>query len=53
VASEEEDECWTTVDALDHKKTSRDGWSKDRILAASMRVEPWSAPDLFRRWLEG
>jgi cobyrinic acid a,c-diamide synthase len=52
-ASGKGDECWATADVLDNKKTSLDGWCKDRILAASMRVEPWSAPDLFRRWLEG
>ncbi|MDR1516110.1 MAG: hypothetical protein LBS45_10465 [Synergistaceae bacterium] len=49
----EDDECWVTADALDPKKTSLDGWCKKRILATSMRIEPWSAPEMFRRWLEG
>jgi cobyrinic acid a,c-diamide synthase len=49
----EEDECWVISDVLDPKKTSLDGWCKKRILATAMRVEPWSAPDMFRRWLEG
>jgi cobyrinic acid a,c-diamide synthase len=52
-ASGEDDECWETTNASDSKKTLLDGWCKDRILASSMRVEPWSAPNLFRRWLEG
>ena len=52
-SSGEGDECWTVTDLTDKNKTSPDGWCRDRILATSMRIEPWSAPDLFRRWLEG
>ena len=48
-----EDECWQTVDAYDSQKTALDGWCNDRILATAMRLEPWSAPETFRRWLEG
>jgi cobyrinic acid a,c-diamide synthase len=51
--SGEDDECWQTVDASDPKKTSLDGWCNNRILATAMRLEPWSVPDAFRRWLEG
>jgi cobyrinic acid a,c-diamide synthase len=47
------DECWETREELDGKPLGADGWCKGRILASSMRVEPWSAPISFRRWLEG
>jgi cobyrinic acid a,c-diamide synthase len=52
-AGSEEEECWDIMDWADSRKSSRDGWCNDRILATSMRVEPWSAPAMFRRWLEG
>jgi hypothetical protein len=48
-----DDECWETSETLDGKRYGFDGWSKGRILASSMRLEPWSAPESFRRWLEG
>jgi cobyrinic acid a,c-diamide synthase len=51
--SGEDDECWQTVDVSDSRKTSLDGWCSNRILATAMRIEPWSAPESFRRWLEG
>jgi cobyrinic acid a,c-diamide synthase len=47
------DECWETRESLDGKQLGADGWCKGRILASSMRLEPWSAPVSFRRWLEG
>ncbi|MDR1651346.1 MAG: hypothetical protein LBR87_06125 [Synergistaceae bacterium] len=47
------DECWETRGNLDAKQSGEDGWCKGRILASSMRLEPWSAPASFRRWLEG
>jgi cobyrinic acid a,c-diamide synthase len=47
------DECWETSETLDGKQIGMDGWCKGRILASSMRLEPWSAPVSFRRWLEG
>jgi hypothetical protein len=47
------DECWETRENLDGKPLGMDGWCKGRILASSMRLEPWSAPVSFRRWLEG
>jgi cobyrinic acid a,c-diamide synthase len=46
------DECWKIGDTLD-SPTGFDGWCEKRILATSMRLEPWSAPESFRRWLEG
>jgi cobyrinic acid a,c-diamide synthase len=47
------DECWETRESLDGKQLGIDGWCKGRVLASSMRLEPWSAPVSFRRWLEG
>jgi cobyrinic acid a,c-diamide synthase len=47
------DECWETKESLEGKRSAADGWCKGRILASSMRLEPWSAPASFRRWLEG
>ena len=47
------DECWETRENIDGKPLGMDGWCKGRILASSMRLEPWSAPVSFRRWLEG
>jgi cobyrinic acid a,c-diamide synthase len=46
-------ECWEMRENLDGKPLGVDGWCKGRILASSMRLEPWSAPVSFRRWLEG
>jgi len=48
-----DDECWETKESPEGKQSSADGWCKGRILASSMRLEPWSAPASFRRWLEG
>jgi hypothetical protein len=45
--------CWGTSETPNGKSCGTDGWSKGRILASSMRLEPWSAPESFRRWLEG
>jgi cobyrinic acid a,c-diamide synthase len=47
------DECWETKESIDGKQSGVDGWCKGRILASSMRIEPWSEPASFRRWLEG
>ena len=47
------DECWETKESLEGKQSGSDGWCKGRILATAMRLEPWSAPSSFRRWLEG
>jgi cobyrinic acid a,c-diamide synthase len=46
-------ECWEIKESFDGKRSGTDGWCKGRILASSMRLEPWSAPASFRRWLEG
>lgn len=46
-------ECWEIKESFDGKRAGVDGWCKGRILASSMRLEPWSAPASFRRWLEG
>jgi cobyrinic acid a,c-diamide synthase len=46
-------ECWEMRENLDGKQSGIDGWCKGRILSSSMRLEPWSAPASFRRWLEG
>jgi cobyrinic acid a,c-diamide synthase len=53
VASKDEEECWNLMDSPDGRYIGRDGWCIDRILATSMRLEPWSTPETFRRWLEG
>jgi hypothetical protein len=52
-AKEYGDECWETMENLEAKQSGSDGWCKGRILSSSMRLEPWSAPASFRRWLEG
>ena len=48
-----DEECWETKESHVSKKIGIDGWCKGRILASSMRIESWSAPASFRRWLEG
>jgi cobyrinic acid a,c-diamide synthase len=48
-----DDECWETMENLEAKQSGSDGWCKGRILSSSMRLEPWSAPASFCRWLEG
>jgi cobyrinic acid a,c-diamide synthase len=47
------DECWDVLDSPIGKQIGKDGWCDRRILATAMRIEPWSTPDTFRRWLEG
>jgi cobyrinic acid a,c-diamide synthase len=47
------DECLETREIPDGRRIGVDAWCKGRILASSMRLEPWSAPISFRRWLEG
>jgi cobyrinic acid a,c-diamide synthase len=46
-------ECWEIRETPEGKPLGTDGWCKGRILASSMRIEPWSAPASFRQWLEG
>jgi cobyrinic acid a,c-diamide synthase len=53
IACDLDEECWETRETLVGKPVGTDGWCKGRILASSMRIEPWSAPESFRRWLEG
>lgn len=48
-----EEPCWETRETLEGKPIGTDGWCKERILAAAMRLELWSTPETFRRWLEG
>jgi hypothetical protein len=48
-----DDECWELKESFDGKLINLDAWCKGRILASRMRLEPWSAPESFRRWLEG
>lgn len=52
-AERPDDDCWELRDGLAGKEVGSDGWAKGRILASAMRLEPWSAPEPFRRWLEG
>ncbi len=53
VPHEGEDCCWSLSENLQAKESSVDGFAKGRMLATSMRIEPWSTPATFRRWLEG
>jgi cobyrinic acid a,c-diamide synthase len=46
-------ECWETLESLDGRLSGVDGWCKGRILSSAMKIEPWSAPASFCRWLEG
>lgn len=48
-----EDMCWNLSDSLQSKPSGTDALSKDRMLATAMRIEPWSTPETFKRWLEG
>jgi hypothetical protein len=48
-----DDECWDLRDNLQASAFGTDAWGKGRALATRMRIEPWSAPESFRRWLEG
>jgi cobyrinic acid a,c-diamide synthase len=47
------DECWTLRENPRGNESGTDAWCKGRALASRMRIEPWSAPESFRRWLEG
>jgi hypothetical protein len=49
----EEVECWDIADSSNIRTSAKDGWCKGRILATAMRLELWSTPETFRRWLEG
>jgi hypothetical protein len=48
-----EEECWDLRDSPKSSAFGTDAWGKGRALATRMRIEPWSAPESFRRWLEG
>jgi hypothetical protein len=48
-----DDECWDLRDNPQDNLLGTDAWCKGRALATRMRIEPWSAPEPFRRWLEG
>ncbi|GHV50872.1 hypothetical protein FACS1894216_03850 [Synergistales bacterium] len=45
------DECWELSDSPNSKPVRRDGWAKHKMLATSMRIEPWGTPETFARWL--
>ena len=53
VPHEGEDFCWSLSENLQAKESAADGFAKGRMLATSMRIEPWSTPATFKRWLEG
>jgi hypothetical protein len=53
VSPDPDEERWDLRESADGKIIGSDAWSKGRILASKMRIEPWSAPEQFRRWLEG
>ncbi|MDR1483021.1 MAG: hypothetical protein LBI74_10375 [Synergistaceae bacterium] len=48
-----EDECWNLRESPQANVFGSDAWCKGRALVTRMRIEPWSAPESFRRWLEG
>jgi cobyrinic acid a,c-diamide synthase len=49
-----EDFCWSIYENLmSSKEASADAMAKGRMLVTSMRIEPWSTPETFKRWLEG
>ena len=50
---DEESICWNLCESPEQKPIGVDGWTKGRVLASRMRLEPWSNPEGFRRWLEG
>ena len=50
---DEDDVCWNIGESLEQKPIALDGWSRGRVLASRMRLEPWGSPEGFRRWLEG
>lgn len=49
----EDDMCWNLSENLQAKPSATDAVSKGRMLATAMRIEPWSTPGTFKRWLEG
>jgi hypothetical protein len=53
VPHEGEDVCWRLCENLKSKNALPDAMAKGRMLVTSMRIEPWSTPDTFKRWLEG
>lgn len=51
--SEGDEGCWETSENRDDPPSGFEGRAFGRALATAMRVEFWSCPDSFRRWLEG
>lgn len=51
--ADDDEPCLRLSDSITSKPKGEDGWCKGRVLATAMRMEPWSTPDTFRRWLEG
>lgn len=47
--------CWAFMDGDDPnaRRAGSGGFAKGRMLASPLRLEPWSAPESFKRWLEG
>jgi len=43
---------WGVWDIEDQARLSDDGFVIGRSVATQMRLEPWSAPNAFRRWLK-
>jgi cobyrinic acid a,c-diamide synthase len=43
---------WGVWDVEDQARLSDDGFVIGRSVATQMRLEPWSAPDVFCRWLK-
>lgn len=44
--------CWRLSREEDAPEEFSDGIARGPAMATSMRLEPWSAPRLFKRWLE-
>ncbi|MDR1886106.1 MAG: hypothetical protein LBQ56_07490 [Synergistaceae bacterium] len=53
VASDPNDDCWTLKEGPQGREIGTDAWCRGRVLATRMRIEPWSVPASFLRWLEG
>lgn len=47
--------CWAFMDGdgPNARRAGSGGFAKGRMLASPLRLEPWSAPEAFKRWLEG
>lgn len=47
--------CWAFMDGdgPQARRRGSGGFANGRMLASPLRIEPWSAPGEFRRWLEG